>query len=215
MTCLIILRYTLDISRYPSSPKIRKDGPWVNPMGDIWASLWAHNMTRTSSHPCVFLIDIVLYWPRFVESLQYLHQWNKCFVYMLYDACMIWMYVYVCMCVCICIYVYIYICWNICMMKFLLNFTLEIFFKQIGSCHGTGFVVARGTAGCHNNLRCRQGWQSGFYGSSRLFSVQFIQCTHDLSLLASIFHPKLSKMLHSSLVRAGYGVSFVSYGFWW
>ena len=57
-------------------------------MGDIWASLWVHSMTRTSSHPCVFLIDIVLYWPRFVESLQYLHQWNKCFVYILYDACL-------------------------------------------------------------------------------------------------------------------------------
>ena len=105
------------------------------------------------------------------------------------------------------IYVYIYIYWNICMMKFLWKFFLEFFFKQIGSCHGTGFVVAGGTAGCHNNLRCRQGWQSGLYGSSRLFNVQCIQCTHDLSLLAPIFHPKLSKMLHSSLVRARYGVS--------
>ena len=114
------------------------------------------------------------------------------------------------------IYVYIYyIYWNICMMKFLWNFISEFFFKQIGSCHGTGFVVAGGTAGCHNNLRCRQGWQSGLCGSSRLFNVQCIQCTHDLSLLAPIFHPKLSKMLHSSPVRARYGVSFVSYGFWW
>ena len=95
------------------------------------------------------------------------------------------------------------------------NFILEFFFKQIGSCHGTGFVVTGGTAVCHNNLRCRQGWQSGLYGSSRLFNVQCIQCTHDLSHLAPIFHPKLSKMLHSSLVWAMYGVSFVGYGFWW
>ena len=124
-------------------------------------------------------------------------------LYVLYDACMIY------------IYIYIYIYWSICMMKFLWNFILEFFFKQIGSCHGTGFVVAGGTAGCHNNLRCRQGWQSRLYGSSRLFNVQCIQCTHDLSLLAPIFHPKLSKMLHSSLVRARYAVSFVSYGFWW
>ena len=134
----------------------------------------------------------------------YLHQWNKCFVYMLYDACLYYIYVYI-----------YYIYWNICMMKFLWNFILEFFFKQIGNCHGTGFVVAGGTAGCHNNLRCRQGWQSGLCGSSRLFNVQCIQCTHDLSLLAPIFHPKLSKMLHSSPVRARYGVSFVSYGFWW
>ena len=209
-------------------------------MGDIWASLCAHSMTRTSSHPCVFLIDIVLYWPRFVESLQYLHQWNKCFVYVLYDACMIYIcvyvYIYVCICVCMCIciyiymcvYVYIYIC--ICMYvcvyiyihileylhdEIFVKLYFRIFLKQIWSCHGTGFVVAGGTAGCHNNLRCRQGWQSGLYGSSRLFNVQCIQCTHDLSLLAPIFHPKLSKMLHSSLVRARYGVSFVSYGFWW
>ena len=111
--------------------------------------------------------------------------------------------------------IYIYIYWNICMMEFLWNFILRFFFKQIGSCHGTGFVVAGGTAGCHNNLRCRQGWQSGLYGSSRLFNVQCIQCTHDLSHLAPILNPKLSKMLHSSLVRARYGVSFVSYGFWW
>ena len=137
-----------------------------------------------------------------------------CYMMPVWYECM-FMYVCVCMYVYIYIYIYVYICWNICMMTFLLNFTLEFFFKQIGSCHGTGFVVAGGTAGCHNNLRCRQGWQSGFYGSSRLFNVQCIQCTHDLSLLASIFHPKLSKMLHSSLVRARYGVSFVSYGFWW
>ena len=52
-------------------------------------------------------------------------------------------------------------------------------------------------------------------GSHASTTFQFIQCTHDLSLLASIFHPKLSKMLHTSLVRARYGVSFVSYGFWW
>ena len=78
----------------------------------------------------------------------------------------------------------------------------RIFFKEFGSSHGTCFVVAGGTAGCHNNLRCRQGWQSGLYGSSRLFNVQCIQCTQDLSHLAPIFHPKLSKMFHSSLVRA-------------
>ena len=100
--------------------QFRKDGPWVNRMGDIWASLWAHSMTRTSSHPCVFLIDIVLYWPRFVESLQYLHQWNKCFVYMLYDACLYD------------IYIYIYIYWNSCMMKFLWNFILEFFSNKSG-----------------------------------------------------------------------------------
>ena len=129
----------------------------------------------------------------------------------IYICVCIYIYVCVCMYVCICIYIY----WSICMMKFLWNFILEFFFKQIGSCHGTGFVVGGGTAGCHNNLRCRQGWQSGLYGSSRLFNVQCIQCTHDLSLLAPIFHPKLSKMLHSSIVRARYGVSFVSYGFWW
>ena len=105
---------------------------------------------------------------------------------MLYDTCLYDIYIY----------------WNICMMKFLWNFILEFFFKEFGSCHGTGFVVAGGTAGCHNNLRCRQGWQSGLYGSSRLFNVQCIQCTQDLSHLAPIFHPKLSKMLHSSLVRA-------------
>ena len=138
--------------------------------------------------------------------------WYRTYIY----VC-IYMYVYMCVYVCVYIYVYIntYIYRNICMMKFLWNFILEFFFKQIGSCHGTGFVVAGGTAGCHNNLRCRQGWQNGLYGSARFFSVQCIQCTHDLSLLAPIFHPKLGRMLHSSLVRARNGVSFVSYGFWW
>ena len=115
---------------------------------------------------------------------------------MLYDACLYYIYVYIYI-----IYTGISAWWF-----FLWNFILEFFFKQIGSCHGTGFVVAGSTAGCHNNLRCRQGWQSGLCGSSRLFNVQCIQCTHDLSLLALIFHPKLSKMLHRSPVRARYGV---------
>ena len=71
---LIILYSILSISRGTPSRNIRKDAPWVNRMGDICVSLWVHSITRTSSHPCVFLIDIVLSWPRFVESLQYLHQ---------------------------------------------------------------------------------------------------------------------------------------------
>ena len=58
--------------------------------------------------------------------------------------------------------IYIYIFWNICMMKFLWNFVLEIFFKQIGSCHGTGFVVAGGTAGYHNNSGAARGGRVGF-----------------------------------------------------
>ena len=128
----------------------------------------------------------------------YISEINVSYICYMMPACMI--YVSICMYIIyiyVCIYTYIYR--NICMMKFLWNFILKFFFKQIGSCHGTGFVVAGGTTGCHNNLWCRQGWQNGLYGSARLFNVQCIQCTHDLSLLAPIFHPKLSRMLHSSL----------------
>ena len=115
----------LSISRGTPSPKIRKDAPWGNRMGDIWASLWVHSMTRTSSHPCVFLIDIVLYWLRFVESLQYLHQWNTCFVYMLYGSCLYDIYIY--------IYKHTseYLHDEI-----FLNVYFRFFFKQIGSSMG-------------------------------------------------------------------------------
>ena len=92
------------------------------------------------------------------------------------------------------------------------------------------FVVAGGTACCHDNLWCHQGWQSGLYGSSRLLDIRVsawvllydpnhgvFQTSSYSALviflhLVPIFHPKLSKMLPTSFIRARYEVSFC--GLW-
>ena len=123
---------------------------------ELWCFLWMKGpsnnrdagdlrrnraMTRTSSHPCVFW-SISCYIDRDLSRAYniYISEINVSYICYMMPACVIY----------ICIYIY-FIYWNICMMKFLWNFILEFFFKQIGSCHGTGFVVAGGTAGCRNN----------------------------------------------------------------
>ena len=97
-------------------------------MGDIWASLWAQSMTRTSSHPCVFW-SISCYNDRDLSRAYniYISGINVSYICYMMPACIIYIYMYI-----------LYIYWNICMMNFLWNFILEFFFKQIGSCHGTG-----------------------------------------------------------------------------
>ena len=103
--------------------------------------------------------------------------------------------------------------------------------NKIGSCHGTGFVVTAGTAGCHNDHWCRQRRQSGLSLDYSLFvyllkclfmiqTMEFFRYYHTVSSRSIyISHPSfiqiLSTLLHRSPVRARYGVSFVAYGFWW
>ena len=125
-------------------------------------------------------------------------------------ACVIYVYIYVCMYI-VYIFIYIYVCIyayiyrNICMMKFLWNFILKFFFKQIGSCHGTGFVVAGGTAG--TGFVVARGGKMGFMAAldCSMFNVY--------SALTIYLFSRPSFIQNS--VGCSIARSFVSYGFWW
>ena len=86
--------------------------------------------------------------------------------------------------------------------KFILIYKYIFFLHKTEGCHGAGFAVAVGIAGCHNdNLRCRQWRHSWHCGSSRF--LVFMTCLNAFMYQTNWFVRYRYTMYHRSLHISG------------